>query len=480
MMIFLKILTVLIILGSNARRSCAIVEVQLNQATTAPFFALTSATKQISEKAVSGSVIYQASVAGNRDDVLYKYNTAKTGAATISEFVLAEASGVLTLSSNTTLDYESQAKFDLYIFAVASNNQLLESNEFHLTIQLVDVNDNSPKFSTSQYNFTVRENSAIGTSIGRVSASDADGTTTNNRITYYLLDQSNDVFNIDRNTGVIDLAGNVDREKREEYAITVCATDNVNDNTEIVPAAEQRSDCTLVRVNILDVQEGVPELVNQNYRVHLPVNITKDTIIFQFRAKDADNTPVFFEYADQKAASPGGDAALMPQRDGVQSNDVNDHSIFVLDRTTGIVRVNVDKLASVDSRPMYHLRVVPVDSVSGEKGKEVILYVHVYDPNYKQSVDDFHLVFTQSLYTMKVFENSQIGRVVGFVSAKRSDTGSNVDVVYKLMKSQYSDLFKVLPATGGINVGKELNYEDGVKSYTLTVCASLTVSGTSF
>ncbi|XP_067664968.1 protocadherin Fat 4-like [Haliotis asinina] len=62
-----------------------------------------------------------------------------------------------------------------------------------VTIQCNDLNDNSPEFVTSSYSFLVAADMAIGTSIGKVSATDKDITKTTNGMVEYKLNMSDPV-----------------------------------------------------------------------------------------------------------------------------------------------------------------------------------------------------------------------------------------------------------------------------------------------
>jgi hypothetical protein len=90
---------------------------------------------------------------------------------------------------------------------------------------------------------TVAENSAIGTtSASRRSASDPDGTDV---VTYSLTNDAGGRFAIDPNTGVVTVAGAIDREAAASYDITIRATSTDTSFTSLT-----------VTISISDVNES--------------------------------------------------------------------------------------------------------------------------------------------------------------------------------------------------------------------------------
>lgn len=79
--------------------------------------------------------------------------------------------GLLFLS--TPLDYESQRFHRLTLRAVDHGLPSLSSTQT-LTVEVVDMNDQSPVFGQSVYNASVAENRDAGEPVIRVSATDED------------------------------------------------------------------------------------------------------------------------------------------------------------------------------------------------------------------------------------------------------------------------------------------------------------------
>ena len=109
-----------------------------------------------------------------------------------------------SISTTTSLDFESVPSYILNV--EASDGKYKPTVQ--VEIKVVNLNDNSPKFSKNIYMFNVNENSKLLTSIGNVSASDLDdfgGLS-------YTIEQSHSKFTIDSTTGVISTADDLDRE----------------------------------------------------------------------------------------------------------------------------------------------------------------------------------------------------------------------------------------------------------------------------
>lgn len=127
------------------------------------------------------------------------------------------------LSANQNLDREVVAFYSLLISA--SDNAPKPRNDFvRVNFTVLDENDNSPIF-VNVANFTVVENSALGTDVGLISATDSDGGS-NGQVQYSIVrGNEDDVFQINPISGKITVNGNIDREKTASYTLTLMASD---------------------------------------------------------------------------------------------------------------------------------------------------------------------------------------------------------------------------------------------------------------
>ena len=103
----------------------------------------------------------------------------------------------------------------------------------------------APEFSSATYNFSVAEDTATGTAVGTVSATDADS---DDSLTYTIESgNGGGKFAIDGSSGAVTTAGTLDHETTPSYTLTVQADDG-NGGTATVT----------VNVTVTDVAETLP------------------------------------------------------------------------------------------------------------------------------------------------------------------------------------------------------------------------------
>ncbi len=141
-------------------------------------------------------------------------------------FAIDEDTGKLTLAS--ALDYEDEGHRMLTIEVNAQDNTTGEA-EIALEITVTDVNDNAPVFEHGSASITVMENTPRGTALassaapnGMYVASDADGTSPNNRITYRLDGPDAKSFAIDSSTGMLTTLESLDADSGTPCGATGC------------------------------------------------------------------------------------------------------------------------------------------------------------------------------------------------------------------------------------------------------------------
>jgi len=133
----------------------------------------------------------------------------------------------LQLVLNTTLNFESTSLYNVVVRAF-DGGEPPRSSDLPVRISVIDMNDNKPRFNQSIYTVTIPENTAVGKSVFRVSATDRDSGE-NGRITYSLDtrqgSQSLD-FEVESNTGVISVRSVLNVTARQSYVLVVIARDH--------------------------------------------------------------------------------------------------------------------------------------------------------------------------------------------------------------------------------------------------------------
>jgi len=135
------------------------------------------------------------------------------GGADSTLFAINSSTGVLTFVSGRNREANTDANLDgIYDVTVqASDGTLTDAQAISVTITDVDEFDVGAVSDTNAAANSVAENAANGTVVGiTASASDADATT--NTITYSLFNSDGGRFAINSSTGVVTVAGAIDRE----------------------------------------------------------------------------------------------------------------------------------------------------------------------------------------------------------------------------------------------------------------------------
>ena len=163
-----------------------------------------------------------------------------------SLFVIeADSNRVMT---DATFDREELGAYEIYVRATDSGTPPRETST-SISIEISDVNDESPIFSPREYTVELSEFTEEGTFVKAVTATDADLLAINSEISYGIVsnDGNNGLFNISADSGRVYLVGELDFETTIEYDLTVSATDPFGN-----------SDTTSFLVTISDENDNAP------------------------------------------------------------------------------------------------------------------------------------------------------------------------------------------------------------------------------
>ncbi|XP_053324312.1 cadherin-18 [Spea bombifrons] len=380
----------------------------------------------------------------DKGDGSVKYILTGEGAGTI--FLIDDTTG--DIHATKSLDREQKTHYVLHAQAIdrRTNKPLEPESEFIIKVQ--DINDNAPEFPDGPYIVNVPEMSDIGTSVIQVTATDSDDPTYGNsaRVVYSIL-QGQPYFSVDPKTGVIRTAlPNMDREAREHYSVVIQAKD-------MAGQVGGLSGSTTINVTLTDVNDNPPRFPQKHYQLYVPESAQVGSAVGKIKATDAD---------------VGVNAEI-------RYSIINGDGVFSIstDKDTREGILSLKKPLNYEKKKLYSLNIEGVNthldhrfSHLGPFKDTTMLKVIVGD------VDEAP-VFTMPFYEMEVYENSQVGTVVGMVTARDPDSASSSVKYFIDNNLQEDKVFLIDSDNGAIRTAQPLDREE-IPCYNITVTASET------
>ncbi|XP_029367983.1 protocadherin gamma-C5-like isoform X3 [Echeneis naucrates] len=269
----------------------------------------------------------------------------------------------------------------------------LESHR--VVVDVLDVNDNAPQFSTSNISLEISEAAAPGTRFRLESAHDPD-VGTNSLRTYHLA--ANDFFTLNvesKSDGSkfpeLVVGKPLDRETQGQFRLSLTAVDG---------GQPEKSGSTLLLIKILDVNDNAPVFDEPVKKVRLLENVAQGTLVTKLNATDAD-------------AGSNGEISFLfskytPERV---------LRLFSVDSKTGEIRVKGD--VDYEKATAHHITVQARDGGSPAMEGSCNVIVDIIDVN-----DNAPEVTLTSL-TSPIREDSAPETVIALISARDLDSGEN-------------------------------------------------------
>uniref|UniRef100_A0A3Q1BS70 Protocadherin gamma-C3 n=1 Tax=Amphiprion ocellaris TaxID=80972 RepID=A0A3Q1BS70_AMPOC len=319
------------------------------------------------------------------------------------------------VSESTTQYFEvKQTTGDLVIKQKIDREQLCElssSCSLHLQILLedpleihrvvvdvLDVNDNAPQFSTSNISLEISEAAAPGTRFRLESAHDPD-VGTNSLRTYHLAANDFFILNVETKSDgskfpelVVDK--HLDRETQASFRLLLTAVDG---------GQPEKSGSTLLLIKILDVNDNAPVFDEPVKKVTLLENVAQGTLVTKLNATDADSGSngeisfLFSKYTPERVLK-----------------------LFSVDSKSGEIRVKGD--VDYEKATAYHITVQARDGGSPAMEGSCNVIVDIID------VNDNKPEVTLTSLTSPIREDSAPETVIALISARDLDSGVNGEV----------------------------------------------------
>ncbi|XP_037628924.1 cadherin EGF LAG seven-pass G-type receptor 3 isoform X2 [Sebastes umbrosus] len=209
--------------GIPQKADTTYVEVNVNDVNdNAPQFLSPRYQGTVSEDAPPFTSVLQIS-ATDRDAhangrVQYTFQNGEDGDG---DFTIEPTSGIVRTVRR--LDRESVPFYELTAYAV-DRGVPPQRTPVHIQVTVLDVNDNAPVFPADDFEVLVKENSAVGSVVAQITATDPDEGA-NAQIMYQIVEGNiPEIFQMDIFSGELTSLIDLDYEARNEYVIVVQAT----------------------------------------------------------------------------------------------------------------------------------------------------------------------------------------------------------------------------------------------------------------
>jgi hypothetical protein len=360
------------------------------------------------------------------------------------------------ISINKRLDYEMAIRHQL---TVEVRDLLVETGNdppglAHVTISVIDSNDNVPQFNQSHYSMNISEGAPEGSFVLRLFASDADGTPSYTQLVFDITGSQSHDFIIDSNGNILTNAI-IDRERTSSYNFTA----TVRNPQSLL------HDTAVIYITVLDRDDNPPVITLNPSSAMLTQLHTLLPLADKLAISDVDPQPSLISalvYID----GPGIltiSSDIIPHDDiSVAGNNtamLNVSGLDTLSRYESILRsvhyIDTSEKPSIDSRRVSYKVISPSGSVSN---------VTVFNI----SVDYLSPMFNMTLYHGEVDENSPPGTPVGVIVRATDSDAPSASFIYSISPS---DQFTI-DSSGNVTTLVSLDAESLPSHILLTVTAA--------
>ncbi|XP_023994494.1 protocadherin-1 [Salvelinus sp. IW2-2015] len=275
-------------------------------------------------------------------------------------------------------------------------------------IEVQDVNDNTPQFTSPILMLSIPENTHIGALFSIPMASDKDSG--HNGVAEYSLSAGPDadqLFSLqvaedtDEKQPQLIVMGNLDREQKDSYDLNIRVVDG---------GTPPRASSALLRVTVTDQNDNAPKFERSHYEAELAENSPVGHSVLQVKANDADmGTNGEIDYSLHQAS------------DAVQR-------LLRIDRSTGIIYVK--GLVDREEESFLKFFVVAKDRGPNSKNSKVLVTINVKDQNDNAPAIEIRGIglVTHHDGVANISEDMPIGTPVALVQVSDRDEGENAVV----------------------------------------------------
>lgn len=351
-------------------------------------------------------------------------------------FTINSESGVIT--AHAQYDREVRPSYTITVEARDNGTTVQLSSESLFLVEIGDVNDNRPFFPFSYMYARVFENSPLGSSVLIIPATDPDNGT--NATVTYTLESFNPTevkFELNPATGEVTVAGNLDYEipQHRFYTLTVSLRD----------AKFMSNSFGTLQIELLDENDNAPIIDSiVQTESNLQETFPPGAVVAMVAASDQDT---------------GMNAELVYEIS--MGNENGGFKLLVEDNAASIITTNQ---FDYENRSSYALIITTSDRGIPQREASIELFFNIID------VNDEPPIFTDSVYSVSIPENSNVTESLLQVEALDRDTGSGGQIMrYEILNGNEGSWFSL--SNSGVLQSLVIFDREERSSYSLTVIA---------
>ena len=316
-----------------------------------------------------------------------------------------------------------------YVFNVIAESGTSSSVYHIVTIRVLDYNDLTPVFESSEYTVLLPELTRIGTTVLALKAFDMDpsGDNSDFQISISSGNEGN-IFALDITTGVLTVARMMDHEVQNSFTLTANVTNHLAD--------PELYSTTQIRIYVTDINDNDPEFSQMFYQIRIPESTPIGSEIIVLNATDIDS---------------GTNSALVF---AITHLDVPDS--FTINQTTGVIATNMTFNLSPDMNSVLEISAMVADRGNPRPRSDVTsIFIEVVPDNLHSPL------FSQPEgYATEIPETLAIGSSVLQLVATDPDSLLLLAVTFSIESGNSQGKFEIDPSSGLITLASALDFLD--------------------
>ncbi|NXT93857.1 CDHR3 protein, partial [Anhinga rufa] len=385
---------------------------------------------------------------GTPPECIYQVDAADPENAELKYSLFPESVPFLVLKSGAIFstkkfDYEKDQHCYFLNITVTDPDGLNSTKT--LNINIININDEIPYFTTKQRIYRIPEEQSLGTVVANMTAKDPDDDDSPSRL-FYSIQASDRYFSINPLTGVLQVTGRIDRDA---LPLRLHPNISVIVRVEDSPGGNHASEMEITII-IDDINDNPPECNPSTFRKEANENMTAGTFLLGLRnyCKDID-------------VDPSNNRFNFTGLSGFGSNN------FALESTLS-GRLVMTESTDLENPAHPGVEVYSLTVMVQDIAYIIYIYIRI------KPVNEFFPVFSNLSYEFNVPEITKVGSSIGRVNARDKDWPPSV-ITYSIVAGggtrDYTNIFWISPTKGDVKILARLDYETTQK-HILTVQAS--------